>query len=218
MRPGPSDIHGSVTSHLEINNFVFTETVYKPQSSITTHFHRHACIYAVLQGTSTETFGRTKIESKPHSLIFLPAGEPHSDQVGSATTRFFVIEVEDRWLKRFRECAQLLNNPMIFQGCSLMHNAMKLRQESCHPDCITPLAVEALVIEIITEACRRQMSVSRSKAPHWLQQTKEMLHESFLEPLSLSRIAETVGVHTLSIWLQRSGAIINVASENTDDS
>jgi AraC family transcriptional regulator len=51
------------------------------------------------------------------------------------------------------------------------------------------------MLEIIAEACRKRMKLSRARPPRWLEQTKEMLHESFLEPLTLSGIAETVGVH-----------------------
>ncbi|HEX5732840.1 MAG TPA: AraC family transcriptional regulator [Blastocatellia bacterium] len=115
--------------------------------------------------------------------------------MGNTIARCFIIEAENLWLDPVREYATTLNRPAIFQSSSLAYLAMRLRRESLHPDGMTPLAIEGLMLEIIAEACRKRIKHSRAKPPRWLEQTKEMLHECFLEPLTLSGIAETVGVH-----------------------
>src|SRR6185295_4325147 len=94
----PSGIHGAITNRCQINSFVFTETVYAPGYKIANHFHTDACFYIVLEGMCTEAFGTTSIESQPHSLLFRPAGETHSNQIGHTTTRCFLIEVDNSWL------------------------------------------------------------------------------------------------------------------------
>jgi hypothetical protein len=93
----PSHVHGTIINRCELAGFVFAETVYKPQFNIASHFHTRACCCTVLQGNFTETFGTTAIESNLHSLIFRPAGERNSDQVGDSAARCFLIEVENRW-------------------------------------------------------------------------------------------------------------------------
>jgi len=191
----PSQIHGTINHRREVGGFVLTETIYKAQFSIASHFHSRACFYMVLEGAFTETFGKTPIESSHYSLIFRPAGERHYDQVGSSPTRCFLIEVETRWLEQLSECGDILKSPMTVQSSSLTNLALRIRRESKHPDVITPLAVEGLVMEIIAEACRKRISSSGVKPPLWLARTKEMLHDRYLEPLTLSEIARTVDVH-----------------------
>ena len=191
----PSHIHGAIINHSELAGFVFTETVYTPQFEIASHFHTRACFYTVLEGKCTESFEKTTIESDRHAMVFRPAGEPHSNKVGNVATRCFLIEVENQWLEQIREYASFLNDPVTVQNNSLTNIAMRLRREVRHPDPITPLAIEGLLLEIIAEACRKRTRSSGLQPPRWLERTREMLHERFLEPLTLSEIAGIVGVH-----------------------
>jgi AraC family transcriptional regulator len=190
----PSPIHGTITSRRQINSFLFTEAVYPPEFKIPKHFHSAACFYVVLDGTCTETFETSSIEAHSHSLLFRPAGEHHSNQLGTTTARCFLIEVDNSWLESQLEYLPMLTGPAIFQNSSLTQLAMRLRRESRQPDAVTPLASEALMLEMIAEACRQRLTSSR-EPPRWLRQMKEILHDRFLEPLTLSEIAVMVGVH-----------------------
>src|SRR5262245_8858820 len=105
----PSRIHGTITNRSRINSLIFTETVYPAKFKIANHFHAHACFYLVLEGMCTETFGNTTIEASTNSLLFRPAAEPHSNELGNTPARCFVIELENRWLESQQAYAPLLN-------------------------------------------------------------------------------------------------------------
>src|SRR4030095_17042981 len=147
----PSRIHGTIISRRPINSFVFTETVYQPEFKIPKHFHADACFYVVLDVVCIETFGTPSIQAQSHSLLFRPAGEHHSNELGKTTARCFLIEVDNCWLESQREHLPMLNSPTIFQNRSLTQLAIRLRRESRQPDAVTPLASEALMLEILAE-------------------------------------------------------------------
>jgi AraC family transcriptional regulator len=128
-------------------------------------------------------------------IVFRPAGETHSDKVGTTRARCFLIEITDEWLEHVREYAPSLSHPIIFQNSSLIPLALRLLREARQIDAMTQMAIEGLMLELIAEACRRSPRISEAKSPRFLERAKEMLHQCFLEPLSLSEIALAVGVH-----------------------
>ena len=67
--------------------------------------------------------------------------------------------------------------------------------ESRSPDCFSPLATEALALEITSEATRNASKDDKCGTPSWLVQAIELLHETLPDNLTVERIANVVGVH-----------------------
>lgn len=187
--------NGQIIDSKLIAGFYLTETAYAPKIKVPRHSHRHACFCLVLQGTYTELYRGKAIECRPSHLIFRPAEEMHSDHFGDLSVRCFIIEVETEWLTRLHERSIRMDEPASFKGCSLASLVMRLRNESQMADDFTSLMVEGLMLEVIAEIARRSIKISERKCPRWLNQAKEILHENFTERLTLSDIAEAVGVH-----------------------
>ena len=61
-------------------------------------------------------------------------------------------------------------------------------------DAVAPLAIEALILEMLVQSARLGSALERNP-PQWLRQAKELVQEEFLQSLSLSGVAELVGVH-----------------------
>jgi AraC family transcriptional regulator len=72
--------------------------------------------------------------------------------------------------------------------------AMNLYKEFKTIDDASSLAIEGLALEMTAWAMRYRMPF-RAQAPRWLEPVKEILHEKFGDPLTISWIAEEVGVH-----------------------
>jgi AraC family transcriptional regulator len=188
--------NGNVLDSQTVAGICLTETAYAAKLIVPKHSHRHACFCLVLQGIYTERFQRTALECKPSHLVFRPAEETHSDKFGDSKVHCFIIEFETEWLTRFHNPALILRSPAIFHDNSLIWLVMMLRRELREVDDATPMIIEAGMNELIARAWRRTAAkTSERKAPRWLKQAKEILHEQFSEHLTLSGIAETVGVH-----------------------
>jgi AraC family transcriptional regulator len=64
---------------------------------------------------------------------------------------------------------------------------------------VTPLAIEGLTLELLAETSRRSVVSSNHKRPLWLEQAREILHAHFTGQLTLTSIAEMVGVHPVHL-------------------
>lgn len=189
--------NGEIIDSKLIGEFFLTETVYARNLKVQRHSHRHACFCFVLQGAYTELYRGKAIECNASNLIFRPAEEVHSDSFGDSIVRCFIIEVDTGWLMRLHDHSIRIDGPASFQSGSLAWLAMRLREESQQTDSFTPIAIEGLMLEMGVEIARRSIKTSERKPPRWLGRVKEILHENFTERLTLSDIAESVGVHPI---------------------
>jgi AraC family transcriptional regulator len=95
--------------------------------------------------------------------------------------------------------------------------AARLYWESHSPDCFSPLAAEALALEIISEATRNAFKEDKCGTPSWLVQAIELLHETLPDNLTVERIANVVGVHPVHlarVFRRRYGCSIGEYARN----
>jgi AraC family transcriptional regulator len=137
----------------------------------------------------------------PSSLSFHPSGERHSEHFDGAGARLFSIQTSQRLLESVREYSIVLDDSAVFRGGLLAQFALRLYGEYRRMDDVSPLAIEGLALEIMAEASRRfvRLRERQSPAPRWLRQAAEILHAQFSETLTLSALAQSVGVHPVHL-------------------
>ena len=187
--------HGEFINSRVVKGLPLAEAVYASKLELPKHSHRHSGFCLILQGRYTESYGKTLLECKPSSVKFQPAGEEHSDVYGNESVRCFIIELQSDWLSRMGAGALVGNCPLVYKSSSLAWLMMRLRAEFQSIDDESPLLIEGLVLELLAETSRSRRRLSEGKPPLWLRQTKRFLYEQFSQPLTLSLIAESVGVH-----------------------
>jgi AraC family transcriptional regulator len=193
--PSLSHHYGAILNTQRVAELTITETAYAPQVKLAKHSHEQACFCLVLQGTYTEIYQQKTLTCEPFSLVYRPAGEMHSDYFSNVRVRCFIIEFENRWLDRVLTYAAGFDGPQTFQQNSLVWLAVKLRKEIKRMDAVTPLSIEGLMLEMMAEASRHHGKSSGRGIPPWLKQVREILQEHSTERLTLSSLAEFVGVH-----------------------
>jgi AraC family transcriptional regulator len=195
MNSTPSPIVlSSQDKRVEASGFVLTQT-YRPSGLVLPpHFHEHANIALTIEGFFTETVGRKPYEVNPCSVIFRPAGEKHSNRYGKTAAHCLIIEVRPQRLSELRQVTEILDRASYVEGGMISSLALRILREFRTLDSVGPLSIEALTLEMLVQATRLDVLRDRNP-PRWLQQAREVIHEQFLESLSLSSIAELVGVH-----------------------
>jgi AraC family transcriptional regulator len=179
---------------VEASGFVLTQT-YRPSGLVLPpHFHEHANIALTIEGFFTETVGRKPYEVNPCSVIFRPAGEKHSNRYGKTAAHCLIIEVRPQRLSELRQVTEILDRASYVEGGMISSLALRILREFRTLDAVGPLSIEALTLEMLVQATRLDV-VQGHNPPRWLQQAREVIHEQFLESLSLSSVAELVGVH-----------------------
>lgn len=179
---------------LEIRGFVITETHRPAGLVLPAHFHEHTNIALTIEGSFVETVGAEPYEVNPASVIFRPAGEKHANRYGRASAHCLIIEVKPERLTAIREVTQILDRPCYSKGGPFSDFAFRILREFEMPDVIAPLAIEALVLEMLVH-CTRCPPTGNSQAPQWLRMAKEIVHERFSDSLTLSGVSRLLGVH-----------------------
>ena len=180
---------------IDIGGFVLTETVRRAEYSLPWHFHEHTNVSFVLSGSFVETIGKRAVECRPSTLIVRPAGEAHLNQYRGAETRSLIVQVKPCRLEMIRQATDVLNSEYQIRDGGLSVLALRIYKEFRFMDGTSCLAIEALILEILTQLSRQNRASLTSAKPRWLCETQDLIHENFSTPISLSSIAETVGVH-----------------------
>jgi AraC family transcriptional regulator len=192
-RPSPL-VLGKADRRVELSGFVLTETFRPPGLVLPPHFHENANIALTLEGTFFETIGEHAQEVGPSGVVLRPAGEKHFNRYGRGGSRSLVIEVKPQRLALISEVTSILDCAAYFKGGSLASFGLRIYREFQIMDCVAPLSIEAFVLEMLVETTRDASRLERDQ-PRWLRVARELVHDEFSQTLSLSNVAEVVGVH-----------------------
>src|SRR6266540_1907206 len=158
---------GNPVARLQLEGLRLTETSYQRGLHIAPHSHELACFVFVLQGNFSETCGRRARECGPLTLLYRPAGEVHANRFSIAGGQCLNVELEPAWLAReFRQF-----------------------------DEVSPLAIEACLLEIVAAALRERAQPVAAQVPRWLVRSEEFLRAHYVESLAVTQVADAVGVH-----------------------
>jgi AraC family transcriptional regulator len=191
--------YGATAKTVEMEGFRFTEKSHTPQSNLPRHSHELAHFCFVLAGNYSEKLSSLSLERTPSTLIFYPPDVSHAEK-RHTKGRDFLIEIEPLRTDYLRDYGVVMSEPTSFTNESANWLAAKLHREFRHMDGLSMLALEATALELIVETLRcRANSSDERRTPKWLDEVKEFLQASFLEPPSLDCLAKTVGVHPVHL-------------------
>lgn len=204
-REHPDFFDGSVLRWARVAGLALGEIVYPPAKERPVHTHDRACFHYLLEGGYVEEHGGHARECGTHTLAFQPAGHEHSYRGLHVSSRSFTIELDEAWTARLREHGVALESPGKLRGGLVCWLQALLYREFCSMDAASPLAIEALALEMAVETARHRKHLDDAtagagkKPPPWLLQATDLLHDRLAEPLSLGDIARTVGVHPVHL-------------------
>lgn len=195
----PGQFYGETQKDRRVNGFILTETVYSSNLKTPKHSHQNPYFCAVLQGGYEENLGLHIRTCNPHTVIFHPTGEAHTDRFFSSGGRLLNVELKPRWLERARGHALILDGPANLSRGISAHLTSRLYCEFHTGDTASNLSMEGLVLELLAEASRRAPKDGECRIPAWLFRVDELLHEKLAESLSLASIAREAGVHPVHL-------------------
>ena len=183
-----------------IGGMVFTESSYEPGLKLARHSHERACFVLVLQGCFSESYEQRTRKGEPSMLIFRPQGERHADSFDRGGARCLNVEITEEWLERARQhSAVVLRESGDYQGAQLQALSRRLFREFRETDEASRLAVEGIMLEIISAAERGASRRAAGGVPVWLARAREFMHAHYREGLTMAFIAEQVGVHPVHL-------------------
>lgn len=152
-----------------------------------------------LRGVCSEIYNKNLRVYKPSVLSFLPANQIHSLAFHDTGMHSFSIEITPAFAKGVLDYLPNIDTSIHCEKGPLTLLYKRAYSEFVRMDDVAPMAIEGLVLEMLAEVSRRQTEGAVEKAPRWLRQAEDILHERFSECLTLSDISDAVGVHPVHL-------------------
>jgi AraC family transcriptional regulator len=196
-----NNFYGQTVKQHRAAGFSLSETHYSPGLKLSRHSHEFPYFGFILCGTYSESYGQRLRACQPSMLIYHPAGELHAQHFDQTAVQLFRIEVNYQRLQDVSQADFCLESPADSHSGLVNSLVHKLYQEFCAPDAVSHLAIEGLALELIAAVARlsNRHDNTLRYPPQWLTQAHELIKSRFAEPLTLSEMARTVGVHPVTL-------------------
>jgi AraC family transcriptional regulator len=190
---------GTILRWRRVPGLVLAEVEYEPGQRLHRDAHPNARFVLVLSGSLSEVRGGELTPATSSTLLFQRANDALSYIVSSSGARCLIVDMDAAWLARARDHAPLLTHSTMFRRGLLVHLAHRLYGEFRQRDDVSRLAIGSLALGVLAEASRRAATAAPQPAPLWLQVAIALVNERFHEPLPLSSVAKSAGVHPVHL-------------------
>jgi AraC family transcriptional regulator len=185
---------------VQAGGFTVTEGIHQDGSELPWHHHETPTICYVLKGRFTEMWRGGSIACTSSTMKITPAGERHWNRFSRGDVRGLLIEPDNSRLDRLRPYSGVLDERLSFQSGLLSGIAWRVYDEMRATDSAAPLAIEGLLLELVAAASRlREQNGVSGRRPSWLDDAREQIHVGLGARPSLSGLAESVGVHPVTL-------------------
>jgi AraC family transcriptional regulator len=180
--------------------FTVTEGMHHDGSELPWHHHETPTICFVLKGGFTEMWRGGSIACSSSMMKITPAGERHWNRFSRGDVRGLLIEPDNSQLDKLRPYSGVLDERMSFNSGLLSGIAWRVYDEMRETDSAATLAIEGLLLELVAAASRlREQNGVSGRRPRWLEDAREQIHVGLGARPSLSGLAESVGVHPVTL-------------------
>ena len=173
------EFFGTRIAERKIGSYHLSLRDYAEHAELPPHRHSGAFATIVVSGGLREESARGAVDCATHHLIVHAPEERHRNRFGRKTQ---CLSIEGGSFTR-TACLRSASETGI---------AAKLIREFRHTDALSPLAVEALMLELFVASERLH---DDDRAPRWLEAVHDLISERFFEPLTLADLASRVDVH-----------------------
>jgi AraC family transcriptional regulator len=175
-------------------NFRLSERIYPSNMASPAHAHVKNYIIVTLDGCYVSTFGTKTEEFKRWTVSYHSAGALHTSRYGNKGAKVLYVELPIEQLKHFPQQTPCHLTTISLQGGLAEWTARQLYSEFSSPDQFSPIFLEGLVLQLVALVFRFRREIPQC-LPTWLGQANEIIHDRFMEPVSLAKIAKAVNVH-----------------------
>lgn len=187
---------GTLLRTRDAGGFLVSECTYRPSFSIPSHRHSFAAISFAVKGDFHERAGSRTFDCAPYDVVIKPPDERHSNQYGRAGAKCLLVEVSASRHSTLMPATDVLMRPPLKAGREVASLAMRAYREFTRNDNVSALALEALLLEIITATSRQAMG---GMEPAWLPQARGYVHAHWRDRIALDDLARAAGVHPATI-------------------
>ena len=177
----------------------FRTVSYEAKSKMVPHSHEKSHFTVVLHGSYDELIGGRRTEHRSGSMLFYPAGRPHSQRFGDDGSRSLIFVPPE-------SCFDLLSKQGFDLDCashlppgSVSHIVCRFLAESRRADVYSELTLNGLLLELVATFGRIGENERHSESPLWLKQIRDLLEDEPGKRTTNEALAAQVGKHPVHL-------------------
>lgn len=185
--------------HWDIRGFAIASMRADPALEIETHTHETAHLIVLLSGqylTSARCTGA--VPTRP-GVIYNPPGTTHRDTFrrvdGAVSGSFVSIAVNVARHSEIESALSLAAEPYYANDLAATSLALRLAKETQHWTHSSPLAAEAICLELMGSFAKDDATDRTQARPAWLRVARDLLHACCAEGTTINEIAHACDVH-----------------------
>lgn len=206
VRLGAGHFFGNTGVSYDAADLMLRETVHGAHQVIPIHVHEapHFCLG--VSGSCEERLGSRRIDCRPGTVEFHPAGTSHASRWNADGGRCFTVTLGTSWRARWAPSGEsdTAPHPGLLGGSARALMA-RLHRETRRQDACSELVVEGLVLALIGDARREALDVRNRQVPPWFAVAEEYVRDFAYGHVSVAAAAREAGVSpvTLGRWFLR---------------
>jgi AraC family transcriptional regulator len=181
-----------------VPGFEITLGSHAAASTLPRHTHDLPSICCVQRGRFVEYYPGKSVDCDARLVKVTPAGEPHWNRFETVDTLGLRIDVDRTRFRDSPAVYRMLDERLFFREPAFEGLAHRMITELTSPDETSLVAAEGLLLELLARLARLA-SLPSAPPPPWLARADEIVHELYRSTITLSGVAESVGVHPTTL-------------------
>jgi AraC family transcriptional regulator len=171
-----------------------TEARFSAGDILHAHSHDRPIMAVMLSGSfDTAIMGR-RFACLPDHAWTEPCEERHANYIGQRGARVLVFQPDPAHLPLFGTVMPLIEDVVHVHDPQVSLDARRVLREMDQPDSLAKLAIDALMLGMLVRVSRTHRKLATRRAPTWVARVRDMLHDEFRSPPSLTELAAVAGV------------------------
>jgi AraC family transcriptional regulator len=187
-----------ITSALEMGGVTLSDVYHASARELPLHGHEAAYFCMLLEGEYRERCGDTEMTYGPFTIVFHAVGMRHTDAIGAAGARFFIVELDEHWADLAHGFMAAPVPVAEVRGGEAVWTALRLYLE-LRGGTLTELVVESALYELIGGLRVMHPVDDEELDSAALVQVAAVIDRDFAETLSLAGLAGRVGLHPVHL-------------------
>lgn len=168
---------------------------FPPNAILEPHTHPRPIFAVMLAGSFCNQIAGRQYDCTSASFWTEPLGEKHANRGGSMGARVFVVQPDPARTDVFEPFARLVDEVHFGRQGTLALDARRVFAEIGSDDRLAPVAIDSLVLSMLVTAARLTTRTRHhARAPRWVQQAREYVHEHYRRSIRIADVAALVGV------------------------
>jgi AraC family transcriptional regulator len=172
---------------------------YARGSVMAPHRHDEASFIVVVAGSYSERIAGTETEHGPGHMLCYPAFATHSQRFGPAGARKLVFTPPASAAEFLEDHGLSLATARACQAPAIRQLASRALSELRNHDEFAPLALEGVLLELVSAFARGIRPDGPASPPHWVRAARALVCETAGRSVSLDALAAALGKHPVHL-------------------